>query len=117
MREFTATLQNIMSVVPTQPEPLPASEGAVEEMTYVDEEERDNTRLSGDHSLVENSLEILKSLPSSEFPMQRGRESRNRPKKPRSTSSSETWLRWTLSAETATKIRICENVAVAKTVI
>lgn len=57
MREFTATLQTIMSVVSNQLELLPASEGAVEEMTYVGEEERDDTRLSGDNLLVENSLE------------------------------------------------------------
>jgi len=156
MREFTATLHKIMSVVSNQLELLPASEGAVEEMTYVDEEERDDTKLSGDHLLIETSLEIPKptwkyrpiepiertpaisltahisttssqpdlsttvrhpssllrlplsslsemlkessvsfqisnvisgffSLPSPESPMQRGSESRNRPKKPRST--------------------------------
>jgi hypothetical protein len=56
MREFTQTLHNIMAVVSNQLELLPASEGAVEEMTYVDEEERDDTRLSGDHLLVETSL-------------------------------------------------------------
>jgi len=39
MREFTTTLQKIMSVVSNQLELLPASEGAVEEMTYVGEEE------------------------------------------------------------------------------
>lgn len=60
MREFTATLQKIMSVVSNQLELLPASEGAVEEMTYVDEEERDDTKLAGDHLLVEASLEIPK---------------------------------------------------------
>lgn len=60
MREFTATLHKIMSVVSNQLELLPASEGAVEEMTYVDEEERDDTKLSGDHLLVETSLEIPK---------------------------------------------------------
>jgi len=37
-----------MLVVSEQLELLPASEGAVEEMTYVGEEERDDTRLSGD---------------------------------------------------------------------
>jgi len=60
MRVFTATLQSIMSVVSNQLELLPASEGAVEEMTYVGDEERDDTRLSGDNLLVETSLEIPK---------------------------------------------------------
>jgi len=49
-----------MSVVSNQLELLPASEGAVEEMTYVDEEERDDTKLAGDNLLVETSLEIPK---------------------------------------------------------
>lgn len=60
MREFSQTLQKIMSVISNQLEILPASEGAIEEMTYVDEEERDDTKLSGDHLLVETSLEIPK---------------------------------------------------------
>jgi hypothetical protein len=61
MREFSTTLHKIMSsAVSNQIELLPASEGAVEEMTYVDEEERDDTKLSGDHLLVEASLEIPK---------------------------------------------------------
>ena len=60
MRELTATLQKIMSVVSNQLELLPASEGAVEEMTFVGEEERDDTKLSGDNLLIENSLEIPK---------------------------------------------------------
>jgi hypothetical protein len=38
MREFTATLQKIMSVVSNQLELLPASEGAVEEMTIPKEQ-------------------------------------------------------------------------------
>lgn len=58
MREFTATLQTIMSAVSEQLELLPASEGAVEEMTYVDEEERDDTKLAGDHLLIDASLEV-----------------------------------------------------------
>ncbi|MFZ5517887.1 MAG: hypothetical protein ACOY90_14680 [Candidatus Zhuqueibacterota bacterium] len=58
MIEFTATLKKIMSVVSDMLELLPASEGAVEEMTYVDAEERDDTKLSGDNLLIENSLEI-----------------------------------------------------------
>lgn len=50
-----------MSVVSNQLELPPASEGAIEEMTFVDKEERDDTRLSGDHLLVGASLEIPKA--------------------------------------------------------
>lgn len=60
MKEFTATLKRIMSVVSDQLEILPASEGAIEEMTFVGEEERDDTKLAGDVLTVENSLEIPK---------------------------------------------------------
>ncbi|MBI3193850.1 MAG: hypothetical protein HYZ34_05180, partial [Ignavibacteriae bacterium] len=60
MKEFTNTLKQIMSVVSNQLELLPASKGAVEEMTFVGEEERDDTKLSGDNLLVETSLEIPK---------------------------------------------------------
>jgi hypothetical protein len=60
MHAFTNTLKNIMSVVSEQLEILPASEGAVEEMTYVGEEERDDTRLSGDNLIIETSLEMPK---------------------------------------------------------
>ena len=60
MREFTVTFRKIMSVVSNQLELLPASEGAVEEMTFVGEEERDDTKLSADNLLVETSLEIPK---------------------------------------------------------
>lgn len=49
-----------MSVVSNQLELLPANEGATEEMTYVGEEERDDTKLSGDNLLIEESLEIPK---------------------------------------------------------
>lgn len=58
MREFTTTLKSIMSVVSNQLELLPASEGAIEEMTYTDEEERDDAKLSEDHLLIETSLEV-----------------------------------------------------------
>jgi hypothetical protein len=56
MREFTVTLQKTMSVVTKQLELIPAGGSAVEKMAYVDEAERDDTRLSGDHLLVETSL-------------------------------------------------------------
>jgi hypothetical protein len=45
MREFTVTLQKTMSVVTKQLELIPAGASAVEEMAYVDEAERDDTRL------------------------------------------------------------------------
>jgi len=60
MRGFTATLQTIMFAVSSQLELLPASEGAIEEMTFIGEEERDDTKLASDILLVENSLEIPK---------------------------------------------------------
>ena len=58
MREFTKTLRQVMSVVSNQLELLPASEGALEEMTHTDEDERDDTKIAGDNLLVEASLEI-----------------------------------------------------------
>jgi hypothetical protein len=57
MREFTETLHTIMSAISEQLEMLPAIEGAIEEMTFTDEEERDDTRLAADHLLVETALE------------------------------------------------------------
>ena len=42
MRELTETLRSIISTVSGQLELLLASEGAVEEMTFTDEEERDS---------------------------------------------------------------------------
>jgi len=42
MREFTQTLRSTMSVVSNQLELVPASEGAIEQMTYIDEEEWDD---------------------------------------------------------------------------
>ena len=42
MHEFTQTLRSIMSVVSNQLELVPASEGAIEQMTYIDEEEWDD---------------------------------------------------------------------------
>jgi hypothetical protein len=57
MREFTATLHSIMSAVSQQLELLPAAEGAIEEMTFTDEEERDDTRLAADHLDIDVTLE------------------------------------------------------------
>lgn len=62
MREFTATLYKIMSVVSDQLELVPASEGAVDETTYVYEEKRNNTRLSGDDLLVETEDQLEQLL-------------------------------------------------------
>ncbi len=42
MRELTDTLRSIMAAVSDQLELLPASEGATEELTFTDEEERDD---------------------------------------------------------------------------
>jgi len=58
MREFTETLRSIMSVVSGQLELLPASEGAIEEMTFTDEDERDDSRLAADHLEINAALEI-----------------------------------------------------------
>jgi len=57
MREFTTTLHSIMSAVSHQLELLPAAEGAIEEMTFTDEEERDDTRLAADHLEIDVTLE------------------------------------------------------------
>jgi hypothetical protein len=57
MREFTETLRSVMAVVAHQLELMPASEGAVEEMTFTDEDERDDTRFSQDNLEVDSMLE------------------------------------------------------------
>ena len=57
MRELAATLHSIMSAVAHQLELLPAFDGAIEEMTFTDEEERDDTRLAADHLEIDASLE------------------------------------------------------------
>lgn len=49
-----------MSVVSNQLELLPASGGATEEMTFVGEEERDDTKLVGDHLQIDSLLEVPK---------------------------------------------------------
>jgi hypothetical protein len=58
MRELTETLRSIMLVVSHQLELLPASEGALEELTFSDEDERDDTRLAADHLEIDAALEI-----------------------------------------------------------
>jgi len=58
MRELTDTLRLIMLVVSQQLELLPASEGALEEMTFTDEDERDDSRLAADHLEIDAALEI-----------------------------------------------------------
>lgn len=58
MREFTETLRSIMAVVAHQLELMPASEGAVEEMTFTDEDERDDSRFAQDNLEVDSMLEI-----------------------------------------------------------
>ena len=57
MREFTETLRSVMAVVAHQLELMPASEGAVEEMTFTDEDERDDNRFSQDNLEVDSMLE------------------------------------------------------------
>lgn len=58
MREFTETLRAILSVAARQLELMPASEGAMEEMTFTDEDERDDTRFSQDNLEVDTMLEL-----------------------------------------------------------
>jgi hypothetical protein len=60
MRALTNTLQHIWTVVSKQFDVLPAAEGATEEMTYIDAEERDDTRLAGDNVVVDSILEVPK---------------------------------------------------------
>ena len=57
MRALSITLQQIWSVLSKQLEVLPAAEGATEEMTFVDTEERDDTKLAGDDVVVQSILE------------------------------------------------------------
>ena len=58
MRALTDTLRSIIAVVSHQMELLPASEGAIEELTFTDEEERDDSRLSADNLEINTALEI-----------------------------------------------------------
>lgn len=57
MREFTDTLERILSAAAGFIELLPASGGALEEMTYIDETEREDTKFSSEHINVETFLE------------------------------------------------------------
>lgn len=57
MREFTATLERILSAAAGYLELLPATGGAVEKMTNIDETERDDTKFSAEHLNVDTFLE------------------------------------------------------------
>lgn len=57
MREFADTLERILSAAAGHLELLPATGGAVEEMTNIDETERDDIRFSAEHLNVDTFLE------------------------------------------------------------
>ncbi|MCK4403537.1 MAG: hypothetical protein KAW02_00475 [candidate division Zixibacteria bacterium] len=57
MREFTKTLERILTAAAGHLELLPATGGAVEEMTNTDDTERDDTRFSAEHLNVDTFLE------------------------------------------------------------
>ncbi len=57
MREFTKTLEKILSAAAGHIHLLPASGGAIEEMTTTDETEREDTKFSAEHLEVETYLE------------------------------------------------------------
>ena len=57
MREFTETLERILSAAAGFIVLLPASGGALEEMTYTDETEQEDTKFSTDHLNVDTYLE------------------------------------------------------------
>ncbi|MGE5446048.1 MAG: hypothetical protein ACM3SR_15885 [Ignavibacteriales bacterium] len=57
MREFAKTLERILSATAGYIELLPASGGAIEEMTFIDETERDDTKFSTEHLNVDTFLE------------------------------------------------------------
>jgi hypothetical protein len=57
MREFTETLEKILSAAAGFIELLPASGGAIEEMTYADETEQEDTKFSAGHLNVDTFLE------------------------------------------------------------
>jgi hypothetical protein len=57
MREFTKTLEKIISAATGHIELLPASGGALEEMTFIDETEREDTRFQAEHLSVDSFLE------------------------------------------------------------
>jgi hypothetical protein len=58
MRALTKTLRSILAVVSNQLELLTASEGAIEELTFTDEGERDDRRRSADKLEIYTALEI-----------------------------------------------------------
>jgi hypothetical protein len=62
MREFTSALQSIVSVVSGQLDVLPASQGAIQEMAYVGEEERDDAKLSGEDLGIGELIEVPKPI-------------------------------------------------------
>lgn len=57
MREFTDTLEKILSAAAGYIELLPASGGAIEEMTFTDETEQEDTKFSSEHLDVDTFLE------------------------------------------------------------
>ncbi|MFX0204070.1 MAG: hypothetical protein ACFFCW_48855, partial [Candidatus Hodarchaeota archaeon] len=57
MRKFTETLEKILSAAAGYLELLPATGGAVEEMTSADDTERDDTKFSAEHLNVDTFLE------------------------------------------------------------
>lgn len=57
MRTFTETLKTILQVASGYIQLLPATEGAQEELTNVDDTERDDTRFSAEHLNVDTFLE------------------------------------------------------------
>ena len=57
MREFTDTLEKILSAAAGFIELLPASGGSIEEMTFTDETEQEDTKFSAEHLNVETFLE------------------------------------------------------------
>lgn len=57
MREFTDTLEKILSAAAGFIELLPASGGSIEEMTFTDETEQEDTKFSAEHLDVDTFLE------------------------------------------------------------
>lgn len=57
MREFVKTLEKIISAAAGYIELLPASSGAIEEMTFIDETERDDTKFTAEYLSVDSVLE------------------------------------------------------------
>lgn len=57
MKEFIDTLEKILSAAAGFIELLPASGGAIEDMTFTDDTEQDDTKYSSEHLNVDTSLE------------------------------------------------------------